>query len=1151
MSDTALSSPVLSARPSAPPPASSPSVTPEVVGFAGLDDRLRSGVPGVLLVHVSSVGAAAAVAAHAARCARARGATVIQGQSRPGAPLWRDIAVRLGISGIDCGPRQCAAQIAANASSHRAIIVAPLPWIGTWDRSVAVELCAAQSAHLTVFVSDGDDPARDLTVERFEVAATLDSVERLKWWSAIADEADVTVGASDLKALHSWWKAVRRTPLEADEGGTSLSASARRLLSIFVAIGRPWPLGEVTAIAPAEDASGDVSALNELRQASAVDVEGGWVALWSDGPSRGDLRGLAPETCQHLASALAARFPDDAWAHARAAELWLQAKCHERADAAHAVALSLVNDSGARQEIVSRWMEQVQTVPGEAQLALCIRSAERALGIGEADEAHRWAQTAAVLAPSEANVTLLLGRASVAMGDLVAARVALARGRAATPSPEIAALIAVELAEVACLNGDWAEATVEATRALELTQGDASQAAIALRARNTLGKLLLARSSWTEADRHFAEDALFAIAHGERTAELRARLNRGIALMSSGSLDEARTIFQSVYEEGERIGDSRACAFALDNLSVVATWRHEYATALMLCERTLNLRQRLVDRLTMARILGNLAELRRKLGLFDHAEHAIAFGRRSIGPGMPAERSAHFSFVAARLALARGRTAEAQREVARALADGETAGHRIILAEAHRVATRIALEDGDLARAHRSLERAREVALTDDARAEVALLTALLARAEGRSAETAATDALGLCRIAGEEELLREAHVLLAELYRCAGRLELARLQIDQAVVLRDEVASDLPSDIKMAFLARADVVALGRLHALLVAEPEVAAEPEEDGPATRRAAVAPSVRGMVPREIVGDDPAVRGLILAIRKVARANSTVLIRGESGTGKELVAEALHRASDRALGPMVTVNCAALVETLLLSELFGHEKGAFTGAVARRRGRFELAVGGTLFLDEIGDISPKTQVALLRVLQERTFERVGGTTPVRTNARIICATHRDLKAMVERGEFREDLYYRLRGITLEVPPLRQRMGDLPRLSEHLLARIAAERGESPKTLSTDALSLLGRHRWPGNIRELENALRAASLFAEGPIITGKTLIDNVDDVRSAAVQQPISPARASDRPPPPPSSGSCRSRRASPAPPRWPTVRCDRVPFPSPR
>jgi transcriptional regulator with GAF, ATPase, and Fis domain len=759
-------------------------------------------------------------------------------------------------------------------------------------------------------------------------------------------------------------------------------------------------------------------------------------------------------------------------------------------------------------------MTEVNRAPETAQLRLRMRSAERALGIGEADEAHRWAQSAAKIAPEDPNVTLLLGRASVAMGDLVAARVTLERGRVASTSSEMAALIAVELAEVSYLSGEFAEAANEAERALQITREDAAQSATTLRARNTLGKLLLARSRWGEADKHFTEDALYAMGHGQHTAELRARLNRGIALMSSGSLDEARAIFDAVYDEGERIGDPRACAFALDNLSVVATWRHEYASALTYSERTLNLRQRLGDKLTTARILGNLAELRRKLGLFDHAEHAIAFGRRAIGPGMPPERSAHFSFVAARLALARGRTAEAAREVARALADGETAGHATILAEAYRVATRIALEDGDLTRAHASLARAVETSTTDDARAEVALLSALLARAEGRGAEVLAADALALCRTAGEEELLREAHVLLCELYRNAGKLALARVHLEQATLLRDEIARDLPSDVKVAFLARADVVALARLQTLLL-EPEGSQHEEE--PPTRRIASTGQGREGLPREIVGDDPAIRGLQVAIRKVARANSTVLIRGESGTGKELVAEALHRASECADGPLVTVNCAALVETLLLSELFGHEKGAFTGAVSRRRGRFELAEGGTLFLDEIGDISAKTQVALLRVLQERTFERVGGTTPVRVNVRIICATHRDLKAMVERGEFREDLYYRLRGITLEVPSLRMRMGDLPRIAEHLLARIAVERGEPTKSLTLEAVALLGRHKWPGNVRELENALRAASLFAEGYTISAQNLLDNVDDLRNAA-RAPESTHRISDRPAP---------------------------------
>lgn len=369
----------------------------------------------------------------------------------------------------------------------------------------------------------------------------------MKWWSAIASEADAVVGTNDLTALHAWWASARRTDLEADKPSLDVSPAARALLAALLAAGRPWPIADLSLL------SDHASGLGELRQAGRVDVERGWVVLGSES-SDADVEGVSPADSERVASALAARFEGDAWARARAAELLLRASAFDQADAEHALALSLVNDAAVRQEIVERWMADVQDVPAEAQLELRMRSAERALGIGEADEAHRWAQTAAVLAPTDASVTLLLGRAAVAMGDLVAAKVALERGRAGSPSPEMAALIAVELAEVACLNGEWPEATVEANRALELTGSDISQCSTTLRARNTLGKLLLAKSSWAEADRHFAEDALFAMAHGERTAELRARLNRGIAQMSSGSLDEARAIFQSVYEEGERIG---------------------------------------------------------------------------------------------------------------------------------------------------------------------------------------------------------------------------------------------------------------------------------------------------------------------------------------------------------------------------------------------------------------------------------------------------------------------------------------------------------------------------------------------------------------------------------------------------------------------
>jgi transcriptional regulator with GAF, ATPase, and Fis domain len=237
-----------------------------------------------------------------------------------------------------------------------------------------------------------------------------------------------------------------------------------------------------------------------------------------------------------------------------------------------------------------------------------------------------------------------------------------------------------------------------------------------------------------------------------------------------------------------------------------------------------------------------------------------------------------------------------------------------------------------------------------------------------------------------------------------------------------------------------------------------------------------------------------------LEPIARSNATVLIRGESGTGKELVAEAVHQGSPRHEMPLVKVNCAAMVEDLLLSELFGHDKGAFTGAIRERKGRFELADGGTIFLDEVGDLSPKAQVALLRVLQERTFERVGGTRTLSVDVRVVCATNRDLETMIASGLFRQDLYYRLKGVMLELPPLRARGDDLSLLCSHFLARIGKSRGEPSKVLAPEALALLSRHSFPGNIRELENVLESASLFANSRVI-GLECFEHLPELRAA--------------------------------------------------
>ena len=249
--------------------------------------------------------------------------------------------------------------------------------------------------------------------------------------------------------------------------------------------------------------------------------------------------------------------------------------------------------------------------------------------------------------------------------------------------------------------------------------------------------------------------------------------------------------------------------------------------------------------------------------------------------------------------------------------------------------------------------------------------------------------------------------------------------------------------------------------------------------------------------QIIGRSRAIRDVLTMVERAAPSKSTVLISGESGTGKELVARAIHVSSPRRDGPFVSVNCMALNPGVLESELFGHEKGSFTGAVAMRRGRFEQADGGTLFLDEIGELTPDLQVKLLRVLQERRFERVGGGEEIEVDIRVVAASNKDLLQLVESGHFREDLYYRLNVVQIPLPPLRERREDIPLLVAHFMEVIATDNGTSPKVFSTEALNYLTGYEWPGNIRQLQNVVERCMVLVQGQTIDVDNLPPEIRD------------------------------------------------------
>ncbi|HHH12001.1 MAG TPA: AAA family ATPase, partial [Sorangium sp.] len=726
-------------------------------------------------------------------------------------------------------------------------------------------------------------------------------------------------------------------------------------------------------------------------------------------------------------------------------------------------------------------LQQPQVMP-----TVVVHFGALALHLGDGDDALRLANIALTSCPQLPAAALLEGRVALSRGDLEWAGAALDRALLYATSSSEKACVLVVMAELSLTCDDAEASKAAARRALELTTTEETR----LDARNVLGKWLLREAKWQAAEQHFAQDGRDANLAKLSRSELRARLNRAVARLQAGGLPEAATLLAELCRDAEQRGDHQALGLAAVDLAVVNMRLRRYAQALQDWELGIMALRRGGDKRRLYYAYLDCAQLRLELGLTDDAKEALALATAACPTGGSSWYCGLRSYVEAGIHFQQGQTAAAAAVLAHALAVVDEDRNSSRLVEFWLLSARIASSEGDVGSAAAALAHARRVSACARDDAVVEFVAAACARAAGQPFEAMAQRASEYANAGGDREVGWQANTLLALAQLQHGDEASARRSFSMAQRQRAGMLAELPEHIQQAYLRKREMALYRELeHRLGEVKPS-------------RVRHRPPVAA-VARRMLGSSAAMRRLQQRIRRVGGTHAPVLIVGETGTGKELVAEALHQTSARAGAPLIKVNCAALVETLLLSELFGHERGAFTGAVKRRRGLFEQAHGGTLFLDEIGDISAKTQVALLRVLQDGTFERVGGSATQRVDVRVICATHRDLLSMVKQQRFREDLYYRLCGVTLDVPPLRQRLEDLPALSASIIAADARQRGVATKTISAAALTVLARHHWPGNVRELENVIRTVALFTKGDIVGEADLAQHAPSLRGGSV------------------------------------------------
>ncbi|MBA2661803.1 MAG: sigma 54-interacting transcriptional regulator [Bradymonadaceae bacterium] len=638
---------------------------------------------------------------------------------------------------------------------------------------------------------------------------------------------------------------------------------------------------------------------------------------------------------------------------------------------------------------------------------------------------------------------------------------------------------------------------IEALRAqagVDVARADASL----LRARNLLGKVAIFEARYSVATGYFQENDQLATAWGWEREMARAQANLGVVQLQQRNYTEAHSRLTRALELA-RVPGSLPRAYCLLNLGIVHQRQARLDDALDHYLEALRAARQSGDTVAYSISAHNLATLYQDMGAYGRAltilEHLEA-----------SNQGARHAFIGRWTELLRGNVLLEQERHLEALevfvtVSANDAGLRDIVygaeatlrsAEAH-----IALGQNDDARALiegfelplLQVDEPQLGALLDLCRGQIALAQGQLVEAEALCASAAQS----LLKLGMYRDSLR-ARLLLAQMLVGQGLVEKAGVLLQQELQGVQSRAERVPAALRADFYAvglyRNLVDQVQRLNGEVPAAFAIAEVVTIVGGLGVPAAIeAPRDAAFIKwrsryEAIVGEDPRLHQIFRFVDRVASSDTMVLITGESGTGKELIAEALHQHAARSSRPFIRVNCAAFVESLLLSELFGHEKGAFTGAHSSKQGRFEMADGGTLFLDEIGDISPNTQVALLRVLQEGTFERVGGIETRRVAVRVVCATNKNLDEMVKRGEFRLDLYYRLKGLVLEMPALRERRADIPRLLTHFAERYS--QGDQPRRFSRDAMRFLCAYSWSGNIRELENFVKSILLFVEGELV-----------------------------------------------------------------